>query len=129
MPPFREDLDFGEWRENAFRKMVLDGGKIECKSDVKAFQYGNLAYEMQQRTQSGIIKPSGIALDNYKVLAHEIALDVWLVMPRATAIGVAEQATDRRWGGDNNNAFIHLVPMKDFYDFLRRVATPARDKS
>ncbi len=126
MPAFREDLDFGELRQNAFRRLVLDGEKIECKSDVKAFKYGNLAYEMQQRTRNGLIIPSGIALDHYAILAHEIALDVWLVMPRATAIGVAEQATDKRWGGDNNNAFIHLVPMKDFYNFLRKVATPAR---
>ncbi len=127
MPAFREDLDFGELREDAFRRMILDAGKIECKSDVKAFTYGNYAFEMQQRTKNGLIVPSGVAKDNYKVLAHEIALDCWIAMPRWVAIGVAEKAPRKQWGGDGKNAFLHLIPAKDFYDILRTVATPARE--
>ncbi len=127
MPKFREDLDFGEWRENAFRKMILDGGKIECKSDVKAFQTGNLAYEMLQRTRNGNVVVSGIAKDNYAILGHEIALDCWIVMPRWVAIAVANKATRWVWAGDGNNAFLHLVSMKNFYDILRSVTTAARE--
>ncbi len=126
MANFPVDLDFGELRQDAFRRMILDGEKIECKSDVKAFTYGNYAFEMQQRTRNGLIVPSGVAKDDYRILAHEIALDCWLVMPRGVAIGVAEKAPRKQWGGDGKNAFLHLIPAKDFYDILRTVAPPAR---
>ncbi len=128
MPNFPVDLDFGELRQDAFRRMVLDGEKIECKSDVAAFKYGNLAFEMLQRLRNGNVVVSGIAKDNYAILAHEIALDCWIVMPRWVAIAVAEKAIQRKWGGDNNNSYLHLIPMKDFFDILRTVTKPARKK-
>lgn len=77
---FDLDLKHGQARENAFGTMMLEARAtritIECKSDGKAKDTGNVFIEFRQRG-----RPSGIATTQSDFYAIEIDFEHWVVIP------------------------------------------------
>jgi hypothetical protein len=106
---FDIDLRDGGLREAAFAN-VLFHAKVECKSDEKCRQTGNVFIEYLQHG-----RPSGIATTEADFWAIEFAPDCWLVLPTAhlkdIARDVARQKERRVKGGDGDNFEGVLVPL------------------
>jgi len=114
-PDFDKDLKFGEKYENDFQKAVE--GKVECKTDRRCKDTGNVYIEIESRG-----KPSGIYTTksrNYAIcLWVEKRKDqIWVLIP-VKILKKLVKSYPIKWGGDYNSSKGHIVPKQDLLNLI-----------
>lgn len=117
------DFSFGKIREAVFEKL-LRSKRVECKSNPKCRETGNVAFEFQQRG-----RPSGLAKTEAEFYGVEFAQDCWLLVPTAKIKDICARAfrfKDERgnkpyikMGGDFNQYANIVIPVTELVAQLR----------
>lgn len=114
---FDLDLEYGEEREELLEKMLTtdkDNVYIECKSEEKAKETGNIYVEYQQKSGGEWVN-SGIAVTEADLWAEEVRPGTWVLKPIEVMKDMVRKAINHPdcrvvRGGDYNNTKGVLIP-------------------
>lgn len=115
---FDLDLEYGQERERILEQILTsdkDNVYIECKSDEKAKETGNVYVEYQQKDEDDEWKNSGIAVTEADYWAEEVRENTWVIKPIEKMKDMVRKAIKSDTckvvtGGDYNGTKGVLIP-------------------